>query len=75
MLRMRFGVTANGPTVEFYRAPPAGSQPRFVTQSRPRALAGRDRRLQAADHRRHDPAPGAPFSYEGEHRHLRIQDP
>ena len=26
----RFGVTAIGPTVEFYRAPPAGSPPRFV---------------------------------------------
>ena len=30
MLLMRFGVTAIGPTVEFYRAPPAGSPPRFV---------------------------------------------
>ena len=30
VLLMRFGITAIGPTVEFYRAPPPGSPPRFV---------------------------------------------
>ena len=29
-LLRRFGMTAIGPTVEFYRAPPPGSPPRFV---------------------------------------------